>query len=113
MGFVTVPVYLAHAEDDDVVPFQEAKHLYAAAPKDFPPFYPKTGKHDDVKETHPEDYYSRLRDFFALLRSKVEELGEIGFVDKHRGNLPMKWAHLYAEEFEPLFDAQTPGKNPV
>lgn len=67
MGYVYCPYYQIHATNDKIIPFEHAKILLAAAPKNFDCFFPEEGDHDEIKQINHVEYYQRLKLFLQYV----------------------------------------------
>ena len=68
IGRALSPVMVIHGDSDDIVPFEMAEKLFAAAPEP-KRFYPIPGaSHNDTYVTGGEAYFEALREFVTESR---------------------------------------------
>ena len=111
MGFVDCLTFIMQADDDSRMPKENSRILYKASPKNFEPFFPATGEHNDIKIKHHDEYYKRLKEFLGKVKGLRESLGAEEFKKRFRGRLPKKFPHFYCEKFSPDFDVGTAGSD--
>jgi fermentation-respiration switch protein FrsA (DUF1100 family) len=68
IGRSSAPVFIAHGQCDTVVPFRQARSLFAAA-KQPKVFFPIAG--GDHNDPQPPEFYDALRRFLAKTRPPV------------------------------------------
>jgi fermentation-respiration switch protein FrsA (DUF1100 family) len=71
---ITVPKLIIHSEDDEIIPFQQGKKLYEAAPEP-KEFYPMRGGHNEAIFRAKEDFVSKIDAFLQehLLSEATKE----------------------------------------
>lgn len=69
MGWVACPTYIIIAKNDQIIPFENGKHLYNASPQNVEPYFPEDGKHDDIKIVNHDEYFGRLQEFLKFSKS--------------------------------------------
>lgn len=77
---VTCPVFVAHSPEDDIVPFEQGRALYQAAPE------PKRllelqGGHNDGFIFMQEDWVKSLEEFIAMHLQKPEKAGAVDYAN--------------------------------
>jgi len=70
---LSIPKLILHARDDEVIPFEMGERLCAAAREPKTCHWFKSGGHNGIWVTMPEEYYGHLRQFLqSILQSKLQ-----------------------------------------
>ncbi len=71
---ITIPKLIIHSEDDEIIPFQQGKMLFQAAPEP-KEFYPMRGGHNEAIFQAKEDFVSKIDAFLQehFLSKATEE----------------------------------------
>ena len=77
---VTCPVFVAHSPQDDIVPFEQGRALYQAAPEP-KQFLELRGGHNDGFIFMREDWVKSLGEFIAMHLQEPEEAGAGDYAD--------------------------------
>ena len=74
---ITTPLFFIHAQDDAFIPVEAYYKLRSAARNIVHEWIPKTGRHSEILEIHPEEYPHQCSLFFKKLTCAKQTISNI------------------------------------